>query len=348
MTVTDMAGNSSAAAQLVVIANDLKPPTNGSISYPNSVVSGHSATITFEQNGDPQSGVAGYKLQRARAMLKGGVCGTWGPFGVIGGAAPKSPYLDITLLPNMCYSYRLLVTDKAGNTAAYTSPNVVKVDAIAPTGTINVSAIDPATNITTITGSSTDLHTSVTSVKVTYRGLTSGTICTPTDATIPWSCTFDTTSLTSGAYTIAAVLIDSAGNTRTVSKLLRVVRDACPNLSGMQPTPQSGMILLNGSCVGTAVNNVIIGQAGVDIIDGGLGNDTILGAAGDDTLIGSIGNDAINGGPGNDALQGGDGNDAINANDAAPGDSIDCGLGVDTVTIDKGDTTTGCEKVITR
>lgn len=38
----------------------------------------------------------------------------------------------------------------------------------------------------------------------------------------------------------------------------------------------------------------------------------------------------------------------LRAHVAAVGDKVDCGLGVDTATINKGDTTIGCETVIIR
>lgn len=75
--------------------------------------------------------------------------------------------------------------------------------------------------------------------------------------------------------------------------------------------------------------------------------------AGSYTLVltvvdGAGGYDTLDDGAGADVLRSGDGADTINANDAAAGDTVDCGLGVDSATVNKGDTTVGCEKVTTR
>ena len=143
---------------------------------------------------------------------------------------------------------------------------------------------------------------------------------------------------------------DIAGNTGTTTQSVVVANavDVCSNMSGVQATVPVGMVALKGACIGTAASNIIAGTVGIDSIDGAGGNDTINGNGGNDTLIGNIGNDTLNGGTGLDTLSGGAGNDIINADDAAAGDKVDCGLGVDTATINKGDTTVGCEKVITR
>ena len=68
--------------------------------------------------------------------------------------------------------------------------------------------------------------------------------------------------------------------------------------------------------------------------DGGPGNDVLMGGNGADRLVG---------GPGVDSISGGAGNDYIDARDGEA-DTVDCGLGRDTVVADKVDTLSGCEK----
>jgi hypothetical protein len=101
---------------------------------------------------------------------------------------------------------------------------------------------------------------------------------------------------------------------------------------------------------------------GNDTLDGGEGNDTLYGAGGRDKLTGGAGNDRLFGGDGNDRLTGGAGNDRLtggkgtNAYSAGAGkdtvsarnrkrETVDCGSGKDSATVDKRDKVRGCEKV---
>lgn len=82
---------------------------------------------------------------------------------------------------------------------------------------------------------------------------------------------------------------------------------------------------------------------------GGPGNDRITGGYGADLLEGGAGADTIVGGAGSDTLRGAEGDDAIDARDGVP-DSVDCGDGVDSASVDQTDppdltTAFGCETV---
>ena len=104
------------------------------------------------------------------------------------------------------------------------------------------------------------------------------------------------------------------------------------------------------------------GLGGNDVLKGADSPDTIDGGAGDDDLNGGNGNDTITGGPGKDTIVGDAtatgcsvvgyfgscktpwGNDTINAQDGEV-DSVDCGPGQDTATVDANDVVTNCETV---
>jgi Ca2+-binding RTX toxin-like protein len=104
------------------------------------------------------------------------------------------------------------------------------------------------------------------------------------------------------------------------------------------------------------------GLGGNDVLKGGDSPDAIDGGAGDDDLNGGNGNDTITGGPGKDTIVGDAtvsgcyvigyygacktpwGNDTINAQDGEV-DSVDCGPGQDTATVDANDVVTNCETV---
>ena len=101
------------------------------------------------------------------------------------------------------------------------------------------------------------------------------------------------------------------------------------------------------------------GGAGDDSLDASDGADTLDGGAGNDVVDGGFGDDHISGGPGTDTIHGDTpegecgvvycklpfGNDTIDARDGQV-DSIDCGVGQDTVVADPNDVVAGdCETV---
>lgn len=65
---------------------------------------------------------------------------------------------------------------------------------------------------------------------------------------------------------------------------------------------------------------------------GGSGNDALVGGEGDDTVIGFAGQDT---------LEGGNGDDWVYGNSDGEGDTIDGGMGNDTIWFDEGDQVTG-------
>jgi Ca2+-binding RTX toxin-like protein len=90
---------------------------------------------------------------------------------------------------------------------------------------------------------------------------------------------------------------------------------------------------------GNSGNNGMCGKGGADKMDGRGGNDVVSGGPAGDTLTG---------GDGNDLIFGGDGDDVIRASDGASGnDTVYGGSGSDSCFVDAGDTTVGCESVVT-
>ncbi|MBO9534715.1 MAG: hypothetical protein J7513_17205 [Solirubrobacteraceae bacterium] len=104
---------------------------------------------------------------------------------------------------------------------------------------------------------------------------------------------------------------------------------------------------------------VIAGRGGNDVIETYKADDKLDGGAGDDRLVGGFGHDTITGGPGRDTIIGDTdgsycneysctlpfGNDTIDARDGEA-DTIDCGVGTDTVYADSVDVVApNCEAV---
>lgn len=96
---------------------------------------------------------------------------------------------------------------------------------------------------------------------------------------------------------------------------------------------------------GTPWDDVIRGRGGNDRILGLGGGDDLAGGAGADRVEGGSGPDRLTGGPGADRLVGGSGADRIEARDGVR-DAVSCGPGRDVARVDRGDRTTGCERVV--
>lgn len=227
LTVHDSSGATNAALiqRSVMVANtpDDTPPAGGAISYANGFTNVMSTTIAFSLPADAGSGIASWQLQRASSPLSGGVCGSFSAWTNLGPVSPSSPYADTTLSDGTCAMYRLLATDGAGNTGVFTSPNVLRVDTTSPIGTIGAAPAGPVSGFVTLTGTSGDTGSGVSGVDVTYAGPNSGGICFQPPSPDSWSCTWDTTTISDGVYTVSATMQDLAGNSSTpISRTLIV------------------------------------------------------------------------------------------------------------------------------
>jgi hypothetical protein len=95
---------------------------------------------------------------------------------------------------------------------------------------------------------------------------------------------------------------------------------------------------------GEAGDDRLQGDGGNDSLFGGIGSDRLSGGPGDDYLSGGRGNDTIAGGGGHNSIFGRSGNDRINARNGVR-ETVSCGTGDDTATIDSNDRVQGCEHV---
>jgi|SRR5215217_2570226 len=86
------------------------------------------------------------------------------------------------------------------------------------------------------------------------------------------------------------------------------------------------------------------GGPGTDNLTGTGSADNMTGLGGNDRLSGPGGNDRLNGGTGNDRVRGGAGADTLHSEFNGV-DTVDCGPGNDTATVDSGDRVRNCERV---
>lgn len=129
-------------------------------------------------------------------------------------AAPFACRADTTRLANGTYTFRAVATDVAGNsTTSSTVTNRVVDNTVA-----SVSVEDPGTylNGTVTLNATANAGAGITSVRI-QRAPTGTTTWTDvcTDTTAPYSCSWDTRTVTDGGYDLRAVLLDASGRTTT-------------------------------------------------------------------------------------------------------------------------------------
>ncbi|MCW2961569.1 MAG: Na-Ca exchanger/integrin-beta4, partial [Thermoleophilia bacterium] len=234
---------------------DTTAPDPAIVSYSSGYQSATSVSIGFSGGGDSQSGLSHLQIERRQAALADDVCAAFGGWGPVGGTSPVNPYVDTTVVTDRCYEYRVAAVDNVGNitvTHAGTGPGttIVKLDAVAPLGAIDPNPPGPVSGTTVVNGTSDDVTTAVKRVDVTYAGvdnlgapIASGTLCSVVGPPEPttWSCTWNSTLVPDGVYTLTLRVVDMADNefiapTKVVTvdntppdaKLIAIVEGASP------------------------------------------------------------------------------------------------------------------------
>jgi hypothetical protein len=230
----DLAGNSPVGGVSYHADIDATAPTVSGFTFPVGFSNLASASISLGTATDGESGMASTRVERRVGALVGGACATWGAWSQLGGNNPAAPFGDSGLAAGSCYDYRLVATDHVGNVTTTTPAGDLKVDTIAPTPSLTVPS-GPHDGTVTLSGSATDGGGSgLASVSVTVApqgGGASTNGCTGGISAGSWSCGFDTTLLTDGAYVVSAATTDAAGNVATTSANLVVDHTA--------PTPDT-------------------------------------------------------------------------------------------------------------
>jgi hypothetical protein len=223
-----------------------------SMTDPGTPLSG---TITLGATAsDSGSGVASVTIQRSPTGA-----GTWTDI-CTDGSSPYSCSFDTTTVGDAVYDFRAVATDVAGSSASSTSSNR-RIDNVAPTSSLT----DPGTPLTgtvTLNATASD-GGGILNVKIQRSPAGAGSwtdICT--DATSPYSCSFDTTGVGDGLYDLRAVATDNASrSTNSTTVTNRRVDNTVPTVSMTDPgTPLSGTITLGATAsdTGSGVANVKI------------------------------------------------------------------------------------------
>jgi hypothetical protein len=164
--------------------------------------------------------------------------------------SPYSCSWNSTTVTDGLYDFRAFVQNDAGGSATSTAVTNRRVDNTAPTAGIT----DPGTPLKgtlSISATGTDGGSGVANVKVQRSPAGAGTwtdICT--DASSPYSCSWDTTAVADGLYDLRSVSTDNAGNSTNSSTVTnRRVDNTAPTATMTNPgSPITG----NKSFDGTA------------------------------------------------------------------------------------------------
>jgi hypothetical protein len=210
-----------------------------------------SITITAPANGSSISGksvpagaiaaaATGLTISNVQFKVDGSNIGIALP-----GTSVFNTTLDSTTLTNGSHSLTAVATDSAGNTST-SSAVTVTVNNISTPPVISITA--PAsgatvsgTNLTVTATGSVGAGTTVASMRFKVDGNAFGSALTGSG---PYSATLDTTTLSNGAHTLTAVLVDSSGGSGTSSPVAITVANAAG------PSP-----LITGQTFSTARNN---------------------------------------------------------------------------------------------
>ena len=200
---------------------------SGASTYTSAVVPGVTVdnaapTVTMTDPGTPLGGTRTFAVTAsdadsgvAQVVIQYALTGstTWKGLCTVT-AAPYSCRYDTTTIADGSYGFRAVATDVAGNTA--TSATVA--GRVVDNTVSSVSVEDPGAFLsgTVALGATASSTAGVTSVRLQYaqNGTTTFTdVCT--DTTAPYSCPWDTTTVTDGLYDLRAILLDGSGRPTT-------------------------------------------------------------------------------------------------------------------------------------
>ena len=149
---------------------------------------------------------------------------------------------------------------------------------------------------------------------------------------------------TAGTGTVDTVRLSSGTNavviSETTSPYSGSIGPKCTmiSLTAASCTTASSVNLQSLDLNDSIVNDSALGGR----LDGGSGDDTVTGGAPSETIIGGDGDDVITGNGGTDVIDAGAGNDRIDTRDGVA-ESVNCGVGTDTILADEADLLTNCE-----
>jgi hypothetical protein len=130
LTGTDRVGNSATYKAIVLV--DTTPPTGGTVDAPDGPTSLPKISVDWNAGSDAESGISTVDVQRAESTFNGSACDPLGGFTTIVTNASTSPVVDSAVSVGNCYQYRIVVTNRAGVQATFTSSAVTQLTNASP------------------------------------------------------------------------------------------------------------------------------------------------------------------------------------------------------------------------
>lgn len=200
--------------------------TTTSVVVPNVLVDNTAPAVTMANPGSPLSGLVTFEATAtdadsgvAQLILQAAVTGstTWRDLCTLT-APPFSCRFDTTQLLDGSYTLRAVATDVAGN--ATTSATITQ--RLVDNTVSSVSINDPGAFLTGTVNLTASANSSAGVTSVRIQRAPNGTatwtdVCT--DTASPYTCTWDTTTVTDGPYDVRAILVDGSGKTTTSAVL---------------------------------------------------------------------------------------------------------------------------------
>ncbi|MBJ7457748.1 MAG: hypothetical protein JHD02_01030 [Thermoleophilaceae bacterium] len=245
MVVTDVVGNVGTDSDNVTFNIDNTAPSI-TMTDPGANMGGVElleSTVT-----DAGSGVATVQYQ-----YKPSAGATW--FNACGSAVtPFSCNFDTTSVVDGNYDFRAIATDGLGT---QTTSATIATRLIDNTNPVPVTITNPGTPLRatiTLNAAATDTGAGIADVAIqrSPAGLnTWTTICA--DTTSPYSCSFDTTTVTDGLYDLRAVATDNSGNsTASATVTSRLIDNTAPAVALTNPgSPRRGTVNLTATATDT-------------------------------------------------------------------------------------------------
>jgi chitinase len=221
---TDVASNSANSTSSNRRIDNLYP--TASLTDPGSPLKG---TVTLDATGTDASGILNVKIQRSPA---GG--GSWTDI-CTDSTSPYSCSFDTTGVGDGLFDLRAVSTDNASHSTNSTVVANRRVDNTVPT----VSMTDPGSPLSgtiTLGATASDTGSGVANVVIQRSPAGAGVwtdICT--DGTSPYSCSFDTTSVSDALYDFRAVATDVATNSANSAVTNRRIDNVVPTVSLTDP-----------------------------------------------------------------------------------------------------------------
>jgi hypothetical protein len=217
VTVTNNAGRQASAG--FTVTADSTFPSGGNVIYTNGYSVGSTVSISFGKGTDTGSGLNSSSgiVEAATATFSANTCGTFGAFAVV--ATNPASGVSIPVTSGTCYQYRYSIADNVGNRTTYTSPNVAKVDTVAPVDSLSLVAPVNASqtgNTVYYRGSVAGSFRVIDAATDTASGVASATF--PAIATTGWTHELETVSTPSGGPYLSSSFSWTAGPANPATK----------------------------------------------------------------------------------------------------------------------------------